>query len=113
MILLPVACLLLAGCAARRPTPVAMNQGESWELVLPTRVVADIRAGRPLEDLPEYSRRDHELGVHTPRVPTALDAWDIEYPSLDDPRYIYLPRNENRFMFFVKPQRRFFHRSWY
>ncbi len=98
-----VAALVLAGCASPRPSRVAMNQGESWELVLPTQLVADIRAGRPLEDLPEYSRRDLELGVHTPRVPTALDRWPDTRPDQHLPRYIYLPRTENRFIFFSSP----------
>ncbi len=107
------AMALLSGCVRSRPQePLAMNQGEAWELVLPTATVANVRSGTPLDELGEYARRDGALGVHVPRVPTALDSWGVEHPSLDDPRYIYLPRNENRFLFFMKPAERT-RRSWY
>lgn len=89
-----------------------MNQGGAWELVLPTAMVAGVRNRTPLDQLSEYARRDDALGVHVARVPTALDSWGVEHPSLDNPRYIYLPRNENRFLFFVKPGARG-RRPWY
>lgn len=98
------ACALasLGACAnSRQPTPKA--QGESWELVLPTQIVADVRAGLPIDNLPEFARRDLALGVHTPRVPTALDKWEPPRPDLLDQRFLYLPRTENRFIFFSTP----------
>ncbi len=111
-----VALVSLGGCVqSRPPAPVAVdrgpplstgaarNQGGTWELVLPTAMVAGVRSRTPLDQLGEYARRDDALGVHVARVPTALDSWGVEHPSLDNPRYIYLPRNENRFLFFVKP----------
>lgn len=95
----------LAACASsRQPAPRA--QGDSWELVLPTQLVADVRAGQPLEDLPEFARKDLALGVHTPSIPTALDKWEPPRPDLFDHRYLYLPRGENRFIFFDTPHDR-------
>ncbi len=103
----------LSGCAQSPSAgPIAMNQGGAWELVLPTAMVSGVRSRTPLDQLGEYARRDDALGVHVARVPTALDSWGVEHPSLDNPRYIYLPRNENLFLFFVKPGARG-RRPWY
>ena len=110
--LLALGALAVGGCAQSKPVVSSTrNQGSSWELVLPTRMVADARNQMPLDQLGEYTRRDDALGVHVARTPTALDSWGQEQPSLSDPRYIYIPRNENRFLFFVKPEARG-RRSW-
>lgn len=81
------ACTAASRAQVERP----LAQGQSWELVLPTRQVAEVRQQTPLDELPEYGRRDVALALRTPRAPTALDTWPTAEPSLLASYYLRVP----------------------
>jgi hypothetical protein len=88
--------LSLVGCTsevARRPTgPEVGNQGGAWEVVL-------AGGGTPLEaDGPEVSRRD--LAMAPEPSYSTVDWPAADQPSLDDARYLFLPRRANEVLYF-------------
>lgn len=101
--------VVLAGCSARpqlraeaRPAARApFNQGASWEVVLSRGEVASVMGGAPAQVFPEYGRNDRALSVRTYRLGTASDEWPESHPELWRRRYIDLPRQPGRFIYFL------------
>ncbi|MBX3364699.1 MAG: hypothetical protein KF866_08045 [Phycisphaeraceae bacterium] len=102
---------LLAGCAGvPQPEPRSAgavhrpaNQGISWEVVLPGPVLAEV-AMWPEAWRPETSRNDARLGVRDDRLATARDEWPQSRPDLARARYLNLPRQSDRMLYFL-PER--------
>lgn len=85
--------------------PIVGDQGRSWELVAPSPYVADRSGFLPDDAYAEYYRRDRELAYRPAEAVTANDYWPQRpTPSLDDRRYLYVPRNSNQFLYFGDQQ---------
>jgi hypothetical protein len=86
----------LTGCAstvARRPAgPEVGNQGGAWEVVLAGGESQPESGG-------ELQRRDWAMGV--PEQQLSVVEWPAPYqPSLDDARFLFLPRGANQVLYY-------------
>ena len=101
-----VSLVLLSGCTSHSSKhvergPIVGDQGRSWELVAPSPQVAARTGNVPDEAYAEYYRRDRELAYRPTQAVTANDYWPQRpTPSLDDRRYLNVPRNPNQFLYF-------------
>ena len=88
--------------AAQKTQPLWIGGKGASAVFRSPRASAELM-GAPDEAMPEFYRRDEQLGG-TPGPLLATSQWpQPEAPSVDYPRYVWLPRDASTYQYFQRP----------